>query len=195
MPPRWGMVINLDDCLGCQACVVACKAEYDLSPETMEDSGKAIPLWSKVYTIGPTGEFPDLGMHYLPVLCNHCEKPRCLESCPANAIEKRADGIVVINQEKCTGCRQCFWACPYGAVFCPTRKQKASKCEFCFSRIEKDQEPLCVSVCLAKCRLFGDLNDPTSRISTSLARNKTRLYAIPVPPHIDIGPNVYYLLG
>jgi tetrathionate reductase subunit B len=194
MPPRWGMVIDLDDCLGCQACAVACKAEYALSPETMDDSEKPTPLWSKVYTIGPTGDFPDLRMHYLPVLCNHCKKPRCLESCPTGAIEKRADGIVTINQEQCTGCRQCFWACPYGAIFCPTRKHKASKCEFCFTRIEKGREPLCVSVCLGKCRVFGDLNEPSGEVNRILEENQNRLYEVPVPPHIDIGPSVYYLL-
>ena len=195
MSPRWGMVINLDDCLGCQACVVACKVEYDLPPRTQESLELHAPLWSKVYTIGPRGEFPQLRMYYLPVLCNHCEKPRCLEACPVSAIYKRIDGVVLIDQAKCTGCRQCFWACPYGAIFCPERKEKASKCDFCIQRVEKGTDPLCVTVCLGKCRLFGDLNDPSSEISKTLKENQTRLYKIPVPPHIDIEPSVYYLLS
>ena len=76
MAPLWGMAIDLDDCLGCQACVTACKAEYDLPPKGKSPLEQYSPLWSKVYTIGPTGDFPDLHMHYLPVLCNHCEEPR-----------------------------------------------------------------------------------------------------------------------
>ena len=99
MPPRWGMVIDLNDCLGCQACVVACKAEYDQPPHTIGAIEHYIPFWSKVYTMGPTGEIPNLSMYYLPVLCNHCEKPRCQESCPVEAIVQRPDGIVFIDQQ------------------------------------------------------------------------------------------------
>ena len=76
MAPLWGMVIDLTECLGCQACVAACKAEYGLPPKKEDDLEQHSPLWSKVYTMGPNGEFPDLRMHYLPVLCNQCEKPR-----------------------------------------------------------------------------------------------------------------------
>ena len=194
MPPRWGMVIDLNDCLGCQACVAACKAEYDLPPHKFETIEQYIPFWSKVYTMGPNGELPDLHMYYLPVLCNHCEKPRCLESCPVGAITQRPDGVVFIDQETCTGCQRCHWACPYDAIFCPERKAKASKCDFCVERIERGDEPLCVSVCLAKCRVFGDLNEPSSEVRKMLDANRERRCEIPVPPHIDIGPHVYYLL-
>jgi Fe-S-cluster-containing dehydrogenase component len=195
MPPRWGMVIDLDNCLGCQGCVLACKTEYDLPPRTHDRPENQTPLWSKVYTIGPMGKFPKLRLYYLPVLCNHCEKPRCLESCPAGAIEKQIDGVVLIDQSKCTGCGQCFWACPYGVIYYEQKEGKASKCDFCFQRIKKRTDPLCVSVCLGKCRVFGDLNDPSSEICKTLTQNQKRLYKIPVPPHIDTNPSVYYLLS
>ena len=194
MPSCWAMVIDLDACLGCQACATACKVEYDLPPQKADHLKEDTPLWSKVYTLGPSGSFPDYTMHYLPVLCNHCEQPRCLEACPVGAIEKRPDGIVLIDQEICTGCRRCYWACPYGAVFCPTKKHKASKCTFCFERLEQNDVPLCVSACLAKCRIFGDLNDPASAVCKTLEANTSRRYKIPVPPHIDMNPRVFYLL-
>jgi molybdopterin-containing oxidoreductase family iron-sulfur binding subunit len=173
---------------------MACKAEYDLPPKGKINLEQHSPLWSKVYTMGPNGAFPDLRMYYLPVLCNHCEKPRCLESCPVGAITKKPGGVVLIDQETCNGCQRCYWACPYSAVFCPERKQKASKCTFCFERLEKSEDPLCVSVCLAKSRIFGDLSDPMSKIRKKLEKNQERRYRIPVPPHIDLGPRVYYLL-
>jgi len=194
MPPRWAMVIDLDECLGCQACVAACKTQHNLPPQRLEDLTGDTPLWSTVYTMGPAGTFPDLTMHYLPVLCNQCEKPRCLESCPVDAITRRSDGIVLIDQDTCTGCRRCYWACPYGAIFCPARKHPASKCTFCAERLDRGEEPLCVSACLAKCRHFGDLNDPESRVSSILECEGERRWTIPAPPHVEIGLRVFYLL-
>jgi Fe-S-cluster-containing dehydrogenase component len=187
------MVIDLDDCLGCQACVAACKAQYDLPPAYTGHLEGDTPQWSSVYTMGPVGEFPDLSLYYLPVLCNQCEQPRCLESCPVGAITQRRDGIVLIDPETCTGCRRCYWACPYGAIFSPPGKHSASKCTFCHERLDQGEDPLCVSACLAQCRIAGDLNDPASAVNQCLAMNGKRRWSIPVPPHISCGPRVLYL--
>jgi molybdopterin-containing oxidoreductase family iron-sulfur binding subunit len=108
----YAMIIDLDRCIGCHTCAVACKVEND-TPMGI--------WWNRVLTVGgpsmdsPDGEYPNLTMHFLPFACQHCDNPPCVKVCPTGATYKRADdGAVVVDYERCIGCRYCMAACPYG---------------------------------------------------------------------------------
>jgi len=102
---RWGMVIDLKKCIGCWNCVLSCKAEHFLPPGI---------FWCRVL-ISETGKYPLVTKHILPVRCNHCQNPKCVEVCPTGATQQREDGIVWVDPDKCMGCRYCMMACPYQA--------------------------------------------------------------------------------
>jgi len=112
---RWGMVIDLDKCTGCQSCSVACKAENNVphgSPE--EHSRRTAPFWHKVIAAS-NGKYPTLSIDLIPMPCMHCDDAPCVTVCPAQATYKREDGIVIQNFRRCIGCKYCIVACPYGA--------------------------------------------------------------------------------
>ncbi len=100
---RYGMVIDLKKCVGCSSCVIKCKEEHFLPPGM---------TWAKIL-YSETGTYPNVTKHVYPVLCNHCEDPVCVKACPTNATRQREDGIVIIDQDKCVGCRYCLIVCPY----------------------------------------------------------------------------------
>jgi molybdopterin-containing oxidoreductase family iron-sulfur binding subunit len=101
---RYGMVIDLNICIGCNACTMACKAEHATPPGI---------FFSKVLE-KEVGKYPAARRIFLPVLCNHCGNPACMEVCPTGATSKRNDGIVLVDYDLCIGCRSCMEACPYG---------------------------------------------------------------------------------
>ncbi len=100
---RYGMVIDLKKCVGCYACAIKCKEEHFLPPGMM---------WGRLL-ISETGTYPNITKHTYPVLCNHCAEPACVKACPTTATQRRDDGIVWVDQDKCVGCRYCLIACPY----------------------------------------------------------------------------------
>ena len=111
---RWGMVIDLDKCTGCQACTIACKEENNVpygSPE--ENKRRLVPYWNKVIAVS-NGEYPSVNVEMIPMPCMHCDNPPCVQVCPAKATYLREDGIVVQNYRRCIGCKYCIAACPYG---------------------------------------------------------------------------------
>jgi len=136
------MVIDIDKCWGCMACRVACKQEHDMPAES---SGNI-----DVVKIEQKDENGRLHCDFVPVMCQHCSSPACLEACPANAISKNEEQLVCIDQECCIGCGSCFDACPYGCVSLQAAAagEKAQKCDLCISRREKGFLPSCEQHCL-----------------------------------------------
>ncbi len=135
------LAVDLDACVRCYACEVACRQENGLGPETRS-------RWCRVQTIPPREAGGELHLDFVPIMCLHCEDPLCARFCPAEAIGKKEDGRVFLDQEKCAGCRQCVAACPYGAMYFNEVTRKAGKCDLCSSRVESGIEPSCVQHCI-----------------------------------------------
>ena len=180
---RWGMLIDANSCdSGCNDCVTACNTENGLSGGTLETDSQWIrKLELKDMRSGKTQS--------LPMMCQHCEEPPCVDVCPTGASFKRADGIVLVDKHTCIGCRYCVMACPYKARSfvheaitdqnpdVPRGKGTVESCTLCVHRIDRDLNPACVDACAAaghNAILFGNLNDPTSDIAKRIATYATK---------------------
>jgi len=142
------IVVNLDRCTGCFGCEVACKME----------SGVALgERWSKVLTVGPVGEYPDMTRYALPTMCQQCENAPCVSVCPTGASYRDEDGVVLVDKEKCIGCKYCMMACPYGVRSWNAAEKCVEKCTLC-------------GHLTAGARFYGDLDDPNSDASKELAK-------------------------
>ncbi len=181
-PPakRLGLVIDLDTCVGCHACVVSCK-EWNtsgnvapLSDQNPYGAGQSGAFLNRVHSYEVSDErYGDLSRTvYLPKSCLHCADAPCVTVCPTGASYKREeDGIVLVNEDQCMGCGLCAWACPYGAREMDGHARVMKKCTLCVDRIHDesadaaDRVPACVAACPASARHFGDLADPESDVS------------------------------
>ena len=180
-PKALGLVIDLDTCVGCHACAVACKewnAGGHAAPLTDLDPYGAHPdgVWFNRVHSFEAGEGAGGRTVHFPRSCLHCEDAACVTVCPTGASFKRAeDGIVLVDEDKCIGCKLCSWACPYGAREFDTDAGVMKKCTLCIDRIyndnleEVDRVPACVAVCPTSARHFGDLGDPDSAVSKLVA--------------------------
>jgi len=176
---HYGFAIDLRKCIGCHACTIACKSEHDIPIGVNR-------CWVKTVE---KGTFPDTRRLFFPVLCNQCEEAPCARICPTSALFRRRDGIVDLDGAACIGCRACMEACPYDQLFIDPNTRTAEKCTFCANRIENDLLPSCVSVCPTQCRIFGDLDDPTSEVAQIVQRE-----AISVrKPEKGTRPKVFYV--
>jgi len=176
---KLGLVIDLDTCVGCHACVISCKGwntENYGAPLSDQDAYGADPVGTflnrvHTYEVQPTGGGQAQTIHF-PKSCLHCEDAPCVTVCPTGASYKRVeDGIVLVNEDSCIGCGLCAWACPYGAREMDAAEGVMKKCTLCVDRIynenlpEEDREPACVRTCPAGARHFGDFADPDSHVS------------------------------
>ena len=188
LPPpstrKLGLVIDLDTCVGCHACATACKQWNSggiAGPVTDENPYGKEPfgVWfNRVHSYEVQPEEPAkpaMTVHF-PRSCLHCETPACVTVCPTGASYKRhEDGIVLVDEDKCIGCKLCSWACPYGAREYSEVEGVMKKCTLCVDRIynehldEIDREPACVQACPTRARHFGDLGDPESAVSKLVA--------------------------
>lgn len=207
---RWGMVIDLEKCVGCDSCTVACKAENRTPP------GVSYNMVMK----REEGTYPNVTRTNLPRPCMQCENPPCVQVCPVSATYKMENGVVNMDYDRCIGCRYCMVACPYdaryfdfgenydeevgegGTVTSPEHGMdrgpredgespigNVRKCNFCHHRLERGEEPACVETCIGDARYMGDLDDPESEVSEMASSRR----AFQLREKEGTEPNVYHL--
>ena len=171
---RRTLVIDLNRCSGCDSCTVACKYENNI---------KLGSFWNRVMAIGPTGEYPDIEMYWMPMQCQQCENAPCVGVCPTGASYRDPNNnVVMINKELCIGCQYCMYACPFGVRQFNEGEGVVEKCTLCNhltaasdgvenlnDSYEEHAVPPCVHNCCCGARYYGDLDDPNSAASKALA--------------------------
>lgn len=202
---NYAMVIDTRKCFGCQTCAIACKVNNNLPKKT---------LWNRIVTSGSEnfdcggGEYPNVDMKFLPVACQHCKNPACVEACPTGASYVNEDGIVLIDAAACIGCRACMEACPYdarvlndpepayyldfeiGDGYQPEHVgNTVEKCNFCAQRVADGLKPACMELCPGRARFWGDLDDPDSEASQAIAGRET----MPFKAEAGTKPSTIYL--
>lgn len=181
---QYTILIDINKCVGCGSCIVACKQEHGL---------KLGEYWTHIQEIGPFGKYPDLNsLYWVPIACQQCYDPSCVKVCPTGASYKRDDGIVLINPDKCIGCQYCTMNCPYDVRVYNKEKGIVEKCTLCVHRISAGLEPACVTACVSKARIFGDLDDPNSDASKALKEAGDRGFQL--QPSAGTNPSTHYLL-
>lgn len=213
---RWGFIVDARVCIGCGQCVVACKQENGV-PFDEEHTR----TWVERHAFTEDGvlytDAPDAGIHGFPPesvapgvepgairstqfvsrLCMQCENPPCVSVCPVGATYRTADGVTLVDEQRCIGCGYCVVACPYGARYLVPAGARtptgvagvADKCTFCYHRIARGQDPACVEICPVGARKCGDLTDPDSEVSTILREQPTRV----MKEALGTRPRVHYL--
>jgi Fe-S-cluster-containing dehydrogenase component len=176
---RYAMAIDTIRCVGCSDCVIACQTENHVPLGFCRD-------WIVEQT---EGYFPSLRMEIRSERCNHCDNSPCVRCCPTGASHYSDGGIVLVTEDKCTGCKACIASCPYDARYIHPDGY-IDKCTFCIQRVREGKDPACVSVCPTHAMTFGDLDDKNSTLSKLLAARKHKTLI----PEAGTSPRVYYLL-
>lgn len=209
---RYGMVIDLKKCVGCQTCTISCKLFHGLGPDLVR-----VKVLEQ-----ETGEYPQVERLYVPVRCMHCSHPECMKACPTGATKQRPDGVIIVDKGECMGCRYCAIVCPYQArAFRAVEKSyfpgqenpwemsrfsehevgTMEKCDFCCARLDegmkrglqpgKDPEatPMCVISCIGKALYFGDLNDPESVVARLVRERR----GFRLKEEVGTEPAIYFL--
>jgi tetrathionate reductase subunit B len=198
----YGMGIQVEKCIGCGKCVEACKEENNVPREPF-----FFRTWVERYIIKKNGEvsvqsidsrieqskevFDEkeiMRSFFVPKLCNQCENPPCVQVCPVGATFKTEDGVILVDENRCIGCRYCIQACPYGARYLHPEKEVADKCTFCYHRITKGMLPACVEVCPTQARIFGDVRSSASPLNRFKRMNKLHV----LKPSLNTEPKVSY---
>lgn len=198
----YGMGVQVDRCIGCGRCVEACKDE---------NAVPRVPFffrtWVERYIIRKKGEVTIqnidraitasvdsdldrdvLRTFFVPKLCNQCDSPPCVQVCPVGATFKTQDGVILVDRERCIGCRYCIQACPYGARYLNPETETADKCTFCYHRITRGLLPACVEVCPTQARIFGDVRSGASPLTRFRRMNKLHV----LKAHMNTEPKVFY---
>jgi tetrathionate reductase subunit B len=198
---NYAMGVDPAGCIGCGRCAEACKTENNVPREPFY-----FRTWIERYVIQADGTtvvtspeggidgFPAtretgvLRTFFAPKLCNHCASAPCVQVCPVGATFTTQDGVVLVDQSYCIGCRYCIQACPYGARFLHPTTHTAEKCTFCYHRVVKGLVPACVEVCPTQARIFGDLKQRSSPLSRFMRQHEIQV----LKPHLNTKPKVYY---
>jgi Fe-S-cluster-containing dehydrogenase component len=208
-PPRYdarthnyGMGVDVNKCIGCGRCAAACKEENNVPRDPHH-----FRTWVERYVIKENGDvevtcpnggidgFPApvaeadlLRAFFVPKLCNQCEKAPCVQVCPVGATYTTEDGVVLVDEDYCIGCRYCIMACPYGARFLHPVSHTAQKCTFCYHRVVQGMVPACVEVCPTGARIFGELHRQPSPLTRFRRFNELQV----LKPHLNTEPKVFY---
>ncbi len=178
---KYGFIIDNRKCIGCHACTTACKSEHDVPLGVFRTWVKQVEK----------GTFPNTRRLFSVLRCNHCTDAPCVEICPVEALYTRPDGIVDFDKQRCIGCKSCMQACPYDALYIDPDTRTAAKCNYCAHRVDVGLEPACVVVCPEHAIISGDMDDPESEISATLARYQTTVRK----PEKSTKPNLFYIDG
>jgi len=196
----WGMLIDIEKCVGCGNCVRACAAENGV-PEGFYRT------WIERYEVppgedeAPHVESPDGGIHgfppaqgpaakrfFVPKMCNHCAKSPCVQVCPVGATFESPDGVVLVDEKYCLGCRYCVQACPYGCRYIHPVKNTVDKCTLCYHRITKGLTTACCEACPTGARQLADLKNPADPVHEFLRENKVQV----LKPHMATRSKTFY---
>jgi tetrathionate reductase subunit B len=196
----WAMTIDIEKCIGCGNCVVACARENGVREGYFR-------TWIERYSVSgwpdqqpavdsPNGGregFPEEGeagakSFFVPKLCNHCADSPCVQVCPVGATFETPDGVVLVDKEYCLGCRYCVQACPYGCRYIDPEGHVADKCTLCYHRITQGLTTACAEACPTGARTLADLKNPKDPVHEFLRTNSIQV----LKPHMATGAKVYY---
>ena len=188
---KYGMVIDITRCNGCYACFLACRDEYwdnDYPPYSLAQPFTG-HFWMRIIE-RERGKYPKVKVAYIPLPCMQCQNPPCARTAQNNAVYERPDGIVIIDPEKAVGQKQIVSDCPYRVIYWNEEKNIPQKCTFCAHLLDKGwKEPRCVEACPTDALVFGDLDDPNSKVSKLMASEKVET----IHPEYRLKPRVYYI--
>ena len=153
---KYSLMFHRKDCMGCHACEVACKQEHELGVG---------PRLARVFERAPD---------FFPIYCHHCANAPCKESCPVDAISKSEQGLVLIDDDLCIGCKECMEACPFGAMQFDDDRETAAKCDLCVERLKESKTPACFSVCPTCCISWGETKTLSDRLVREALPQKMR---------------------
>jgi Fe-S-cluster-containing dehydrogenase component len=180
---KLGFLVDLNLCMGCKGCEIACKVENSVPLSSWRLRVKYIDI----------GTFPDTSRSFTPLRCNHCENAPCERICPVSALHYLENGIVNIDNARCIGCAGCMMACPYGAIYMDPETNTADKCTYCAHRIESGMMPACVVACPVEANIFGDVEDDTSNISLYIMEHQGSVQVRKPEKHTN--PKHFYVGG
>jgi tetrathionate reductase subunit B len=200
--PWYGIGIDIVKCIGCGKCAKACKEENNVPEEPWY-----FRSWVEKYTITNDGEVhvesPNGGIDgftetipedqifksfFVPKMCNHCYQSPCVQVCPVGASYESPEGVVLVDEKYCIGCRYCIQACPYGCRFINPVTKSADKCTLCYHRIAEGLKPACFEVCPTGARIFGDLRDMDGELVQFIRTHSVQV----LKPHLNTGAKLYY---
>jgi Fe-S-cluster-containing dehydrogenase component len=200
--PWYGIGIDIEKCIGCGNCAKACKLENDVPREPF-----FFRSWVEQYTIKNDGslkvESPNGGIDgqkqtvpedeifktfFVPKMCNHCEKSPCVQVCPVGATYDSPEGIVLVDEKYCIGCRYCIQACPYGCRYIHPIKKTVDKCTLCYHRIKKGLAPACFEICPTGARIYGDLNEKDGVMHKFLKEHNCHV----LKPNLNTDSKLFY---
>jgi Fe-S-cluster-containing dehydrogenase component len=184
---KYAMIVDVKRCSICYACQVACKDEFvgNPYPPYSFPQPDVEQEWIKVSEI-EKGKHPYVKVYPVPLLCMHCGKAPCIDACPIpECIYRKENGVIIVDPDKCDGCKDCVDACPYRVIFFNDDKNICQKCTFCIHRLEEGKEPACVDACPSNVFIFGEESKILKEVKQRGAKQMN--------PDYKLEPKIYYI--